>query len=158
MRYETFPQFKGRIQDAGFKGTDAQCDILFAYYTHARRQASLILGRLTPQGYNDEMSKKQGQKWSIWLNDSFILGGIHSRIRFYLKSSPDALDYVDPKNQHVFNVTQRELIGLTTFGYSRSTGTDPKGLAYTCTSTPLADAATFKAYADQVQALASAAK
>lgn len=181
MRYETFPQFKGGIQDAGFKGPDAQCDILFAYYTHARRQASLTLGRLddlkpladrygtafeggsgqllmTPQGYNDEMSKKQGQKWSIWLNDSFILGGIHSHITFYLRSNPDALDYVDPKNQHVFNVTQRELIGLTTFGYSRGTGTDPKGLAYTCTSTQLADAATFKAYADQVQALASAAK
>ena len=55
-------------------------------------------------------------------------------------------------------MTQRELIGLTTFGYSRGAGTDPRGLAYTCTSTQLADAATLKAYVDHVQALAAAAK
>jgi hypothetical protein len=28
-----------------------------------------------------------------------------------LKSNPDSLDYVDPKDEFVFNVTQRELIG-----------------------------------------------
>jgi len=181
MLYETFPQFNGGLREAGFKGTDIQSDILFEYYNHARRQASVILGRLddlkplaarygtafegrggqlllTPAGYNEEMGKKQGKKWSIWLNDSFILGGIHGRATFYLKSNPDSLDYVDPKNEFVFNVTQRELIGLTTFGYSRGAGNDPKGMAFNCTDTRLADSATFKLYVDQIERLAAAAK
>ena len=181
MHYDSFPQFKGGLQEAGFQGSEIKIEILFAYYNHARQQASLILGRLsdvkplvekygtafeggkgqlliTPQGYSSEMDQKQGSKWSLWLNDCFILGGIHSHATFYLKSNPDALDYLDKNNQFVFNVTQRELIGLITFGYSRSDRNDPRGLEYKCTEGGLADAATFRSYIDQVQTLAAASK
>ena len=181
MHYESLPHFNGGLQEAGFKGTASQAEILFEYYKHARRQGSLILGRLddikplvekygtafeggkgqlliTPQGYSDEMHKKQLKKWSIWLNDCFILGGIHSHATFYLKGNPDALDYADEKSEFVFNVTQRELIGLITFGYSRGNGHDPRGLEYKCANGLLADAARFKSYGDKVGELSAAVK
>jgi hypothetical protein len=106
---------------------------------------------ITPKGYSREMTDKQGRKWSVWLNDSFILGGIHSHALFFLKSNPDDLDRVDDKSEFVFNVTQRELIGLITFGYSRGDESHPKGLEYKCSDTRLADAATFKSYVERVQ-------
>ena len=98
---------------------DPKVDILFAHYNHARGQDSLTLGRLddtkklretrgtgfeggkgqmllTPKatGFNaraeQEVDKMLGKRWSIWLNDSFILGGIHRHAPFYLVSNPDA--------------------------------------------------------------------
>ena len=184
MHYSSFVHFKTGLLEAGFPKdkSDATIDILYAYYQHARGQRNLILGRLddikplvaqhgtafeggkaallvTPQGYNDEITKKQGGKWSIWLNDAFILGGIHGHSDFYLKSNNlDALDRVDESSEWVFNVTQRELIGLITFGYGQSGTTSPMGVEYKCTDTRLADSATFKGYCDQMLELKTALK
>jgi hypothetical protein len=181
MHYDSLPGFKDALQQAGFEGPASRIEILFEYYKHARRQSGLILGRLddikplaekygtafeggkgqlliTPQGYNDETTRKQSAKWTVWLNDSFILGGIHGHALFYLKGNPDALDYADEKSRFVFNVTQRELIGLLTFGYSWGKGDDPRGLEYKCTNALLADGATFKSYVDKVQELSGAVK
>jgi hypothetical protein len=103
----------------------------------------------------DQMESLLGKRWSIWLNDSFILGGIHSHVPFTLVS--DISDYEDPNADFTFNVTQRELIGLITFGYERG---DPTagGAQYKCTNTVLADGATFRAYVDQMKLWVAATK
>lgn len=66
--------------------------------------------------------------WSIFLNDSWILGGIHGHINFELISIPSnesiiSKDYKkgDPADR-IFRVTGRELIGLTSFGYAQVYG------------------------------------
>jgi hypothetical protein len=181
MSYASLVEYKAGLLAAGFPkdAPFARIEILYAYYQHARGQKALIIGRLadtqalvdvhgtafeggraalllTPKGYNETMTKIQGKKWSIWLNDSFILGGIHSHADFYLVSNADALDHLDPGAEHVFTVTQRELIGLITFGYSQGQKDHPNGLQYKCTNARLADAATFKSYCDEVLSLKNA--
>lgn len=187
MHYNSFPQFKAGLVEAGLpKGwSDAKIDILFAHYSNARGLDNLTLGRiadtarqrdalgsvfdgkggvlLTPkaQGFKPETAKQvdkfMDRRWSIWLNDAFILGGIHHHAAFQLISNADDLDYVDANNEFVFNVTQRELIGLITFGYSRGEST-AQGTGYRCTDTRLADSATFKGYIARVDELVAAAK
>jgi len=96
-----------------------------------------------------QMDQLMANKWSIWLNDSFILGGIHSHAVFHLISNIPDLQGNAANAQFPFNVTQRELIGLLTFGYSSSTPL-AKGSEYKCTQTQLADAATFKSYCEKM--------
>lgn len=159
--------------------SDAKIDIIFQHYNNARHQTSLTLGRLddtkseretlgsefegggghlllTPKASSSftgsaqqQMDAAMSKKWSIWLNDSFILGGIHSHAVFHLVSNISDLQGNTSNALFPFNVTQRELIGLLTFGYA---GSAPllKGSEYTCTKTQLADAATFKSYCDEM--------
>lgn len=109
---------------------------------------------ITPADWKKKSPKEQmdimmGNKWSIWLNDAFILGGIHSHSVFHLVSDINSLAGNPNDAQYPFKVTQRELIGLLKFGYS---GSAPhlKGTEYKCTNTQLADGATFKAYVDEM--------
>ena len=178
MHYDTFPEFKaGLLQADPTTMSDAKIDILFQHYSHARHQTSLTLGRLddtqneretrgssfeggtgqlllTPKasGFSGQtqkdMDKAMASKWSIWLNDSFILGGIHSHAVFHLVSNIPNLQGT-PNAAFPFTVTQRELIGLLTFGYASS---DPlkKGTEYKCVQTQLADAATFRSYCEEM--------
>jgi hypothetical protein len=183
MAYASFVEFRAALLQTIVTTesmSDARIDILYSYYQHALRQSSLILGRLddikplvgqhgtafeggsgalfvTPEGYSKEMSDQQGKKWSIIRNDCFILGGIHGHATFYLKTKDlDALNRVNDKNEFVFNVTQRELIGLITFGYSQGNASDPRGVEFKCTDPGLADTASFRAYHSQVQELVGA--
>jgi hypothetical protein len=55
----------------------------------------------------------------------------------------------NPAGDFPFNVTQRELIGLLMFGYSAG-GASTKTILR-CTSPQLADAATFKTYAANME-------
>lgn len=103
----------------------------------------------------EQMDMLLGGRWSIWLNDSFILGGIHGHRTFYLVS--DISDYGNPDDDFTFNVTQRELIGLVTFGYSRGEPT-ARGAEYKCTNTVLADGASFRAYVDQMKTWVAAVR
>jgi hypothetical protein len=100
----------------------------------------------------EQMETLLGSRWSIWLNDSFILGGIHSHRSFCLVSQISS--HGDPAAKFVFNVTQRELIGLVRFGYSKSAPT-PLGTEYKCTKELAADGATFKAYVDEIERLSA---
>ena len=90
----------------------------------------------------EQMETMLGNMWSIWLNDAYILGGIHGHVEFDLVSKVDLKP--NPNGAFPFNVTQRELIGLLMFGYS--TGRPPKPTTYRCTNQQLADSATFKTY------------
>jgi len=100
----------------------------------------------------EQMETMLGNRWSIWLNDSFILGGIHSHRPFCLVS--EISSHGDATAKFVFNVTQRELIGLVRFGYSKSEPT-PLGTEYKCTKTLAADGATFRAYVDEIERLSA---
>lgn len=163
----------------------AQADILYRYYLHARgyKDASgsgeLVLGNekklrksdfmaangsafeggqllITPAGANDVMGKKQGRKWSIALNDSFILGGIHGHKPFFLSATPDELDdldRVDENSTYTLSVTQREVIGLVKHGYARGANPGPEGITFTLPpeNARLADNATFASYLAEVR-------
>jgi hypothetical protein len=97
----------------------------------------------------EQVNTMLGNRWSIWLNDSFILGGIHGHVAFELISKVDPEP--DPTNPYGYNVTQREIIGLVMFGYSPDRST--KKPTYKCTNTGLADGATFQVYADHMKRL-----
>jgi hypothetical protein len=101
--------------------------------------------------------------WSIFVNDAWILGGIHGHVNFELVSEVQAAVINQSYNpsdaiDRIFNVTGRELIGLTTFGYAQVYGPvekvshdmqkDPKrsNMLLQCVKTDLADAATFRQY------------
>lgn len=113
-------------------------------------------------------------KWRIWHNDAFILGGIHSHGNFQLvavnafekwfKDKFDEhifkgarqLDFItskDPKEEYPLRVTQREVIGLNSFGYL---GSGDSTINFTCKKTKLADAATLYKYQKAVNSLTKA--
>ena len=94
-----------------------------------------------------QMETMLGNMWSIWLNDAYILGGIHGHVEFDLVSKVDFKP--NPAGDFPFNVTQRELFGLLMFGYS--SGQPPKPTTYRCTNPQLADSATFKTYVAQME-------
>lgn len=114
---------------------------------------------------------KGDNRWKIFLNDCFILGGVHSLGDFVLVGldqivdhssmvqQPGQLDYVkDPNGRYPLKVTQREVLGITSFGYNGGTITDGKRV-FTCENPQLAGAArlnTYKSIVDGFEAALSA--
>lgn len=108
-------------------------------------------------------------RWRIFLNDCFILGGIHSHGEFRLVGmnsvvdDPDAglvadpgdqpqLNHVrDPQTQFNLKVTQREVIGLNTFGYTGANFAIQNERRFRCARPDLADAATLRAYRHEAE-------
>jgi hypothetical protein len=81
--------------------------------------------------------------WSHPLNDSWLMGGIHAKLDFYVASPRTEANILDP--QFGATVTGRELLGLTAFGYSLHPNTR-LGEVYVCTDQSRALTATFVAY------------
>ena len=81
--------------------------------------------------------------WSIPLNDSWLMGGIHAQLPFYLASPRTKQNIVDPT--FGVTVTGRELIGLMEFGYGLNPNTR-LGEVFECDEPAKAVAATFVAY------------
>ena len=88
----------------------------------------LALKKLGPTSFHNNGSVLRTKTWSIFLNDSWILGGLHSHINFELVSVPSGETILnkdfkegDPPDR-IFRVTGRELIGLTSFGYAQVYG------------------------------------
>ena len=123
----------------------------------------------------DESAKQN--KWKIWHNDSFILGGIHSHGPFELVApncfeawfeekfgdiatlgfaGARQLDFVtseDADEAYPLRVTQREVIGLNEFGYVGS----GEGLTtFVCRQEPNADSANLVDYRKAVGSVTSA--
>lgn len=114
-------------------------------------------------------------KWRIWHNDAFILGGIHSHGSFQLVAVNDfekwfkdkyeeklgfngarQLDFVtaiDPEDKYPLRVTQREVIGVNSFGY---TGSGSDSTTFVCKITSQADSATLVKYQKAVNSLTRA--
>lgn len=83
------------------------------------------------------------QDWTVAMNDSWLMGGIHACHDFYVASPRTAQNVLDP--QFGVTVTGRELLGLTTFGYTIHPNTR-LGEVYVCTNKGRAQGATFTEY------------
>lgn len=81
--------------------------------------------------------------WGLEMNDAWLMGGIHARLDFHVASPRTANNILDPT--YGATVTGRELLGLTTFGYTLHPDTR-LGEVYVCTNQSLALGATFVAY------------
>ena len=87
--------------------------------------------------------KVDDRDWQASLNDSWLMGGIHALLDFYVASPRTRNNIIDPT--FGATVTGRELLGLTTFGYSIHPNTR-LGEGYVCTDQARALGATFVAY------------
>ncbi|WP_152249596.1 hypothetical protein [Xanthomonas maliensis] len=58
-------------------------------------------------------------KWTMLVNDAWLLGGIHSRTKFYLASPRTKVNIINSDGLYAnqLTVTGRELAGLKMFGY-----------------------------------------
>ena len=150
--------------------------------THDRLVAGVLgdldyaIAKLGPTNRFRKGSVLRTSDWSIFLNDAWILGGIHGHINFELISTPSDETLMNKKFKKgepldwIFRVTGRELIGLTSFGYAQVCG--PVELVSTeirprpfsgcnaliqCVNPALSDSATFTDYQKVIEAKASLA-
>lgn len=81
--------------------------------------------------------------WGLEMNDAWLMGGIHARLNFHVASPRTENNILDPT--YGATVTGRELLGLTTFGYTLHPNS-PLEEVYVCTDQSRALGATFVAY------------
>ena len=84
-----------------------------------------------------------GKGWHFFMNDCWLLGGVHAMNEYHLASPRHRDNVIDPQRGHL-TVTGRELTGLKEFGYSfrKLFGEE---IAY-CSDRDKARNATFGAY------------
>ena len=174
--YNTFVQFFNAINFLLPANTQyAQAVACWQVYQNARDVGldMLAMGRINrlgPQEIANLGATSQTQagsilisnEWSIAMNDSWVIGGIHGHQPFHLASETIDANIINLQYQpgqapeRIFTVTGRELLGITTFGYSIHHQSELLGTVLTCTEPMLANGATFQAYRRQVQAAATA--
>ncbi|WP_374401580.1 hypothetical protein [Niveibacterium sp.] len=190
MAYETFVAFKSDFL-AAHKSTyqfDAKADFAqaaaaFRYYLHGLEQGArsglnigliehlqelLAKNKSVFDGGGIFVDTSNQDRWRLFYNDAFILGGIHSHGPFTLVHT-DRLEHgwvAAGKDQRMgfagakqldfhtgdtpyLRVTQREVLALNIFGYAGSPGEDGS-MAFKCTNPQLADSATFVRYKNEV--------
>ncbi len=189
MAYSSFAEFSGDFDKTWGKEEGAHVFVAWSIYKHGLTQGGaegLTIGLIPnlekiieEKGsvfdggkiFVDQRHWKGGNtRWKIFLNDCFILGGIHSRGEFVLVGlneivdhssmvqKPGQLDYVkDPNARYSLKVTQREVLGLNSFGYSGGDNEDGKRV-FTCTVPQLADAARLSTYKSIVDGFTEALK
>ena len=177
MAYTGFPEFAKDFQQTWGSADGAEVFVAWKIYNHGLTQGGAegltigLIPNLTQQIkdkgsvfdgggiFVDERHWKGGDnRWKIFLNDCFILGGIHSRGDFALVGlneivdhsslvqKPGQLDYVkDPNAVYSLKVTQREVLGLNSFGYSGGSNENGKRI-FKCTNVQLADGARLGEY------------
>lgn len=186
MAYNTYVSFAQDFIRTWGSESDIQGRAAFAIYVHGLKQGpgdGLTIG-LIPilervhipnlgsvfDGGKIFVDTTDQNRWRIFLNDCFILGGIHSHGNFRLVGVNEVLtgdddryntlvsdpgdhaqlDYVkDPKAKYNLKVTQREVLGLNTFGYTGGPVVDGVR-TFTCTQPDAADGATLRSYRDAV--------
>lgn len=189
MAYDNLVDFTNDIRIMMPEISDAKVAVSYEKYLHGRNVGPFKIGilehinPLIPQlgTIFDSVPGVlcTGTGWTIEINDSYILGGIHSHANFtlvahnrWLKPSganaalqgrtagvakgANQLDYVadammtDPYG--TLKVTQRELLALNIFGYSRQDNSP----VFRCTNHRLADQASFPLYLCEVNELSDA--
>jgi len=85
-----------------------------------------------------------GQKWNFTVNDSWLLGGVHSHLPFYAASPISKANILD--KQYYLSITGRELLGLALFGYKEEKGHPALGTVYVCADKKKASAARLTDY------------
>lgn len=103
------------------------CWIIYnnAYHTDNRRliaglmkDLDIALDRLGRTNLHQKGSVLRSSSWSIILNDSWVLGGIHGHINFELISKPSSSSIINSSYKsgepidRIFRVTGRELMGM----------------------------------------------
>ncbi len=85
-------------------------------------------------------------RWSVCINDCWILGAIHTHKKFCLVTNIRNTGEIYDYTRNIFIVTGRELYGLSKFGYQpeREWGSV---MTFVCTNTQKANQATLKDYA-----------
>jgi hypothetical protein len=71
-----------------------------------------------------------GNKWNFTVNDSWVLGGVHSGLPFYAASPITKANILDKK--YYLSITGRELLGLALAGYKEEKGHPALGTVYVC--------------------------
>jgi hypothetical protein len=150
----------------------AQANAYYGWYLNARSQNKIVLGREKDlQSLKDEygLAEEGGRmligvtNWDIWVNDSWILGGIHKQLPFLLKTvltfdsvyNKKKEDYKTDKTR-VMYVTTREIAGPNLFGYKKDKE-DADGQLFLCEEKNAASDANFESYRMHTQAVAAAA-
>jgi len=89
-------------------------------------------------------------RWTILVNDSLILGGVHSHTQFQLASqrSRENIYKPTPAGDPRLTVTGRELVGLAVFGYRIYKL--PIGEVGVCVDPALANKASFSTYRQRI--------
>jgi hypothetical protein len=82
-----------------------------------------------------------GGNWNFTINDSWLIGGIHSELAFYSCSPLKSFNLVD--HEYVLTITGRELLGLALAGYVEESGHADMGVAFTCDDKAKAQALTL---------------
>lgn len=91
------------------------------------------------------------EKWSMLMNDAWLLGGLHSTNPFYLASgrTPENVKGTNP--DYPMTVTGRELIGITSSGYEIAAGHPALGEVARPNNKDVAKSATLRTYAEALQ-------
>ena len=69
-----------------------------------------------------------GGNWNFTINDSWLLGGIHSECAFYSCSPLKSFNLVD--HEYILTITGRELLGMALAGYVEESGDPDLGSAF----------------------------
>ncbi|MEM6826214.1 MAG: hypothetical protein AAGB18_02380 [Pseudomonadota bacterium] len=186
MGYSSFGEFSRDFDKTWGKEKDAQVFVAWKIYNHGLSQGGSdgltigliqnLQGQIANQGsvfdggkiFVDMRHWKGDNRWKIFLNDCFILGGVHSHGDFALVGldqiidhgsmvqKEGQLDYVkDPNGAYPLKVTQREVLGITSFGYSGGDIENGKRV-FKCSDGTLADAARLSSYKDIVDGFEAA--
>jgi hypothetical protein len=151
---------------------------LIAHLQDDLRQGGSVFGAIGTTGAHDPNGRifvaPVDSLWTVYFNDAFIIGGIHSHGDFTLVAAnilePSVLPEVaaqmpagarqldvvfNPDGNYPLRVTQRECIALGLFGYS-ATEQANGSVIYHCATVAAADGATLTQYVQQVNALTAA--
>ena len=179
MSYNTLADFDAALRagwpEQAFPAEDVR--MYFEWYKLAKAQERIVLGR---EKDLQQVISKYGRAgtggamligvktWNIWVNDSWILGGIHAHIPFYLFAETaknwtyDAVyneaQAANADPTRVLFVTTREITGLNLSGYQMTDAAHPDGKKFDCTQPVLADNASFKEYREHARAVGMAAR
>lgn len=85
------------------------------------------------------------KNWNLTINDTWVLGAVHSHLPFYPASAVSRANIFEQK--HVLSITGRELFGLALFGYRQVISEyEALGTAFLPSSITKADQATLVKY------------
>jgi hypothetical protein len=83
--------------------------------------------------------------WNLTINDSWLLGAVHSHLPFYPASAVSRANIFDDK--YILSITGRELFGLALFGYRQVVSAyESLGSAFEVSDVKKANGATLQAY------------
>lgn len=175
-RYDTLEEFEfyaTALSDVYGNLDQDDVENAFRAYQHAQQTGLrlAIMGRLVKQsseaepGIDDPLrdnflrmneadrggSVLYSGRWSMLMNDAWVLGGLHSGTPFYLASPRTSQNLTGTNPDFPMTVTARELIAITQFGYEIVSGHSSLGEVAQLVDENAASRVTLEEYALAVQ-------